>query len=139
MNDKSYLTVYNHGIPEQLTAREYQVLEHLADGESTAMISEGLFISDATTRNHIQAIMVKMGVHSRLAAVAAMDRTPDEVARVIEFCRASGIHLSGLQRTLIRAALLADEGGCKGDGLHEWLPRSPVGVWSCVCGEMTVA
>ena len=53
-----------------LTRRETQVLLLLADGLSNAQISESLFIGPNTLRNHIQSILVKLGAHTRLEAVA---------------------------------------------------------------------
>lgn len=56
----------------RLTPREAEVLELLADGKSTAEIAELLFLSVATVRNHIQNILRKLDVHSRLGAVAEL-------------------------------------------------------------------
>lgn len=53
-----------------LTAREQQVLRLLAGGLGTGEIAEALTISRSTTRNHIKNILGKLGVHSRLEAVA---------------------------------------------------------------------
>lgn len=52
-----------------LSPRERQVLTLLAQGFSTESIAEALVIGRATTRNHIQRILHKLGVHSRLEAV----------------------------------------------------------------------
>ena len=51
-----------------LTARELQVLGLVADGASTRVISETLFISAKTADNHIQHIYAKLGVTNRAAA-----------------------------------------------------------------------
>ena len=56
--------------PEALTLREYQVLALLAQGASTTGIAAQTVISESTVRNHIQHILHKLGVHSRLEAVA---------------------------------------------------------------------
>lgn len=56
--------------PGELTPREFQVLELLARGADTETIATELIISEATARNHIQHILHKLGVHSRLEAVA---------------------------------------------------------------------
>ena len=56
--------------PVVLTAREIEVLRLLADGTSTRTIADSLFISVTTTRNHIQNILRKLEVHSKLEAVA---------------------------------------------------------------------
>ncbi len=54
---------------EELTNREHEVLSLLAHGSSTSDIAEMLSISVATARNHIQKILHKLHVHSRLEAV----------------------------------------------------------------------
>lgn len=53
-----------------LTAREQQILQLLAEGLAAAAISERLYISLATVRNHTQHILAKLGMHSKLEAVA---------------------------------------------------------------------
>jgi DNA-binding NarL/FixJ family response regulator len=60
---------------EPLTARELEVLQLLAEGASTAQASERLGISSATLRAHVQAILRKLGAHSRLEAVAEAARS----------------------------------------------------------------
>lgn len=55
---------------QDLTDREREVLSLLAQGLSTRDIAQTLSISTATTRNHIQNILHKLNVHSRLEAVA---------------------------------------------------------------------
>ena len=52
-----------------LTKREFQVLELLAQGAGTESIAQQLVIGTATVRNHVQHILHKLGVHSRLEAV----------------------------------------------------------------------
>jgi len=56
--------------PAALTPREQQVLELLAEGESTTAIAETLFLSRNTVRNHVQRLLGKLGAHSKLEAVA---------------------------------------------------------------------
>jgi DNA-binding CsgD family transcriptional regulator len=53
-----------------LTSREIEVLRLLADGASTEDIAASLFISVPTTRNHVQNILRKLDVHSKLEAVS---------------------------------------------------------------------
>jgi DNA-binding NarL/FixJ family response regulator len=60
--------------PSQLTDREREVLELLADGLNSGEIAERLVISEKTVSTHIQRILVKLGVHSRAEAVAAAYR-----------------------------------------------------------------
>lgn len=55
---------------EELTEREREVLVLLAQGHSTNNIALSLSISPATVRNHIQNILHKLNVHSRVEAVA---------------------------------------------------------------------
>lgn len=55
---------------DQLSQREVEVLQLLADGSTTADIASSLFVSTNTVRNHISSIIRKLGVHSRLEAVS---------------------------------------------------------------------
>ena len=54
---------------EPLTPRELEVLRALTEGLSTPEICEGLFIAPNTLRTHVQNIMMKLHVHSKLEAV----------------------------------------------------------------------
>jgi PAS domain S-box-containing protein len=58
-----------------LTSREMQILRLLAEGTSTREIADTLFISVTTTRNHVQNILRKLDVHSKLEAVSLALRT----------------------------------------------------------------
>ncbi len=53
----------------QLTPREREVLQALAEGLDGREISERLNISATTERNHMARILAKLGVHSRLQAL----------------------------------------------------------------------
>jgi DNA-binding NarL/FixJ family response regulator len=55
---------------EPLTPRELEVLRALSEGLSTPEICERLFIAPNTLRTHVQNIMGKLRVHSKLEAVA---------------------------------------------------------------------
>ena len=57
-------------IVEPLTPRELEVLRSLTEGRSTPEICEQLFIAPNTLRTHVQNIMGKLRVHSKLEAVA---------------------------------------------------------------------
>jgi two-component system, NarL family, nitrate/nitrite response regulator NarL len=70
-----------------LTNREREVLTLLADGASSVRIAGALEISPNTVRSHIQSILMKLGAHSRLEAVALAVR--DDVIRVPEFTGSS--------------------------------------------------
>jgi DNA-binding NarL/FixJ family response regulator len=54
----------------QLTAREREVLEHIAGGARNAEIAQRLVISPKTVRNHISNIFTKLQVADRAEAIA---------------------------------------------------------------------
>jgi PAS domain S-box-containing protein len=56
--------------PQSLTTREAEILRLLAAGSGTDAIADSLFISVTTVRNHIQNILRKLEVHSKLEAVS---------------------------------------------------------------------
>jgi len=55
---------------EQLTAREIDVLRHVATGNRNRDIAEQLFISEETVKVHVKHIMEKLGASDRTQAVA---------------------------------------------------------------------
>jgi DNA-binding CsgD family transcriptional regulator len=55
---------------EPLSDRELDVLRAIASGQANKDIANSLHISVATTRNHVQHILKKLNVHSKLEAVA---------------------------------------------------------------------
>jgi DNA-binding NarL/FixJ family response regulator len=55
---------------EPLTPRETEILRALTEGLSSRAICERLFIAPNTLRTHVQNIMAKLHVHSKLEAVA---------------------------------------------------------------------
>ncbi len=58
----------------ELTPREYEILCHLAEGQSNKVIAKNLGISDGTVKLHVKSILRKLGVHSRVeAAVIAVE------------------------------------------------------------------
>jgi len=57
------------GAAEHLTGREWEVLELLAQGRSTAEIATGLVITTSAVRAHIAAIVRKLRVPGRAAAI----------------------------------------------------------------------
>lgn len=54
----------------QLTARESEVLTLMCQGHGPSEIAEATFVSLATVRSHVRSILLKLGVHSQLAAAA---------------------------------------------------------------------
>ena len=65
-SDRSYPAL----LIQQLTQRECEVLGLLAEGSTSQEISQRLWISRNTVRTHVQNILMKLNVHSRLEAVA---------------------------------------------------------------------
>ena len=55
---------------QQLTEREREVLDLVAEGLSNAAIAERLTVSVHTVRNHIANLSAKLGAHSKLEALA---------------------------------------------------------------------
>ncbi|MCW2720778.1 MAG: hypothetical protein QOG20_49 [Pseudonocardiales bacterium] len=55
---------------EVLTAREREVIERMADGDTNARIASSLFISEATVKAHVKHILRKLGAANRAAAVS---------------------------------------------------------------------
>jgi PAS domain S-box-containing protein len=60
-------------LPE-LTRRELEILRLVATGANTRAMADRLHVSPATVRNHVQHILAKLGVHSRLEAAAYATR-----------------------------------------------------------------
>jgi DNA-binding NarL/FixJ family response regulator len=56
---------------EQLSSREVEVLQLVADGHSNSEIAQRLHISQATVKSHLVNIFGKLGVSDRTAAVTA--------------------------------------------------------------------
>jgi two-component system nitrate/nitrite response regulator NarL len=57
-----------------LTRREREVLRRIVMGQGTSEMAKGMGISRSTARTHVQNVLQKLGVHSRLQAVAAVSR-----------------------------------------------------------------
>ncbi len=53
-----------------LTAREVEVLDLVAAGRTNTEIAEALFVTPKTARNHVSAVLAKLGVASRTEAAA---------------------------------------------------------------------
>jgi DNA-binding CsgD family transcriptional regulator len=62
------------GIPEPITARELEVLELLAAGNTNREIGDRLFISEHTVAAHVSHLLGKIGARSRADVVAKAAR-----------------------------------------------------------------
>lgn len=74
---------------ERLTPRERQILERMATGMSSEAIATALNMSPHTLRTHMQNILTKLGVHSKMealviairhGAVSTVDLTSEDAA-----------------------------------------------------------
>jgi DNA-binding NarL/FixJ family response regulator len=55
---------------DELTAREREILQLIAEGLTNGAIASRLFISVNTVRNHVQSILAKLDAHSKLEALS---------------------------------------------------------------------
>lgn len=62
-----------------LTPREREILDRLVEGQETAALARELGMSYSTARTHIQRLLAKLGVHSKLEAVALANRDRDDL------------------------------------------------------------
>jgi DNA-binding NarL/FixJ family response regulator len=58
-----------------LTPREVEVLVRVAEGDDTRVIAARMGIAPSTARTHVQRVLMKLGVASRLEAAALAART----------------------------------------------------------------
>ena len=59
---------------EDLTQREFDVLEQIVDGKSNKEIGTELDITEATVKTHINSLLSKLGVTDRTQAATAAIR-----------------------------------------------------------------
>ena len=52
-----------------ITAREYEILEKMADGLSNKEIGEALFVTESTVKTHVSNLFVKLDAKRRTQAV----------------------------------------------------------------------
>jgi LuxR family maltose regulon positive regulatory protein len=70
MGDLSTADSSTKTLPERLTPREQEVLEHLAAGLTNSEIAEALVVSPETVKKHTGSIYSKLGVSNRTQAAA---------------------------------------------------------------------
>ncbi|WP_197523033.1 helix-turn-helix transcriptional regulator [Actinokineospora pegani] len=63
-------TAAAHRLAAHLTPRERECLALLVQGESTTAMERRMGVSGTTVRTHVQALLTKLGVHSRVDAAA---------------------------------------------------------------------
>ncbi len=63
---------------DRITKREWEVLELMRKNLTTAQIADALFVSRATVRTHVSAIMRKLHVTDRAAAVRLIEERSTE-------------------------------------------------------------
>jgi two-component system, NarL family, response regulator LiaR len=61
----------------RLTQREWDVIDLLAEGESTDQIADSLCLSTETVRSHVKHILRKLDARSRAEAIVAAQRIRD--------------------------------------------------------------
>ncbi|WP_275041715.1 response regulator [Williamsia herbipolensis] len=59
---------------DALTAREREVLVHMADGSSNREIAKALFVSESTVKTHINNVFAKLALRDRGQAIAFAHR-----------------------------------------------------------------
>lgn len=66
-----------------LTEREWEVMRFIIDGLSTDQMAERLNIRKSTVRAHVQNLLTKLGVHTRLQAAALVSGHESDLMRPV--------------------------------------------------------
>lgn len=99
VSEESPEQAYRSDLVRRLTPRERECLVLLGEGRSTRAMAAELGVSITTVRSHVQALLGKLGVHSRLEAAAMAMRCDldpdvavhsDDRARVVRLPASSG-------------------------------------------------
>jgi DNA-binding NarL/FixJ family response regulator len=69
-------------VRSDLTAREWEVLDLLCAHANTDAIADSLVLSPETVRSHVKNLLRKMGVRSRVEAVAAAQRLREQGSEI---------------------------------------------------------
>ena len=72
----------DHGLggEDRVTVREREIVSHVAAGRTNGEIAWMLSISADTVRKHLENVYTKLGVHTRIEAVAALRSGAPEVS-----------------------------------------------------------
>ena len=62
-----------------LTDREWEVMRCIMDGQTTEQMAETLGVQRSTARTHVQNLLTKLGVHSRLQALVFAARAAEKL------------------------------------------------------------
>jgi DNA-binding NarL/FixJ family response regulator len=68
-NDRRRSETARQTLVEQLTAREVEILQLMAQGLDTKGMANRLLVSQTTVRTHVAALLAKLDAHSRLETV----------------------------------------------------------------------
>jgi DNA-binding CsgD family transcriptional regulator len=83
------LLLEERGRLPQLTTREREILDLVAEGRTNAEIAERLWLSAGTVRKHLNNVYAKLGVHTRTAAATRFLGTLDDEPPGVTPSRAS--------------------------------------------------
>ena len=125
-----------HSPLAQLTDREREVLENMAQGKNNASIAKSLFLTERAVEKHINSLFHKLGlseetdVHRRVKAVLAFLRESDHPAL------SSAPELTGPRGV---STIITEQGACRSTRFgtlsrtrhHDpWVPRLPTTIVS---------
>ncbi len=83
-------TTHELHVIEQLTLREHEVLQLIAQGMSNSEIADRLFVTVATVRWHIRQLYKTLGVRSRMQAIVRARELDLIVTGAVDVSRAAG-------------------------------------------------
>jgi two-component system, NarL family, response regulator LiaR len=66
-------------VKSSLTDREWEILDLICTGSTTREMADGLFLSRETVNSHVKRILRKLGVHSRIDAIAMAGRMRGQI------------------------------------------------------------
>jgi DNA-binding NarL/FixJ family response regulator len=78
---RKWLHGHQHDPGPDLSAREWEVLEHLARGLTNSQIAEAMSVSENTVKFHLQNVFHKLSVSNRTEAAGYYFRTRGAVSR----------------------------------------------------------